>query len=312
MRITHAALLLRILVITLLALCAPTLQGCGETYSQATPEDTIVSARKMIENGDTRQLSNLIYADNPDFRRLLNRLGLFMANLEGLGRSIQTRFPDDVARLKAQAEEAAARGQATSLFGQLSQNLRPQRGGQRSGNRGGARGGRPGPEAEEAFNQALLRLFADPYGWLKESEGRLTTVFLTDNSVALLWDNKPILPPLGLTMRKDAKGDWFFVLPTNFPGAGNFMPDTPEEFKVFGSIIATFDNVVKDLRTDVDSGRITSIEQLSTKAGEKTFIPAAMVFLAFGRLQEAQRREAQTTAPAAAPNATAPAVPSPR
>jgi hypothetical protein len=147
--------------------------------------------------------------------------------------------------------------------------------------------------ARQAFDNALKGLFADPYGWVRESEKRLTTTFLTDTSVALLWDEKPILPPIGMVMRRDDKdGRWYFALPTNLPGVSNFMPKTKEQFEIFGGLIKVFDQVVVDLRNDIDEGRLTTLDEVSRAAGEKTFLPAALTVFAYARLTESQKKEA--------------------
>lgn len=144
---------------------------------------------------------------------------------------------------------------------------------------------------EQAFNDGVKRIFADPYGWLRESENRLTVEMVNDNTAALLWDGKPILAPIGMVMKKDERDNWCFVLPTNIPGLSQFMPKTDKEFMLWGSIIATFDNVAVDLTKDVREGRLTSFDSVATKAGEKAFIPAAMTFAAYGAYVEAKKKE---------------------
>jgi hypothetical protein len=153
--------------------------------------------------------------------------------------------------------------------------------------------------ARDAFDSALKNLFADPYAWINESEKRLSTSFLTDDSVALLWDEKPILPPIGIVMKKIEKdGRWYFMLPTNLPGVGNFVPKTKEQFEIFGGLIKVFDQVMVDLRVDIESGKLTSLDEVSRAAGEKTFLPAALTIFAYGRLNESQKKEAKKEAAA--------------
>ncbi len=276
--------------------------GCSdEAYSQDSPEATIATARMMVERGEARKLGNLIYAENEDERKLYLRFGLFLGNLEKLGSAIGKKFPDEVAELKAKAEEAAAGGKGNALVAQLSSAVRPQ------GNRRNRNRNQPpaDPKAQqEAFADAIKVIFADPYGWLRESESRMTAVYVSDNTAALLWDEKPILPPIGMVMKRDDRdGRWYFVLPTNAPGISGFMPKRPQEFQLWGSLITVFDNTVKDLTKDVESGSIRSLEGVSRAAGEKAFIPVAISFFALSQYQEAKRKEAAAAKAAPAPAA---------
>jgi hypothetical protein len=100
-------------------------------------------------------------------------------------------------------------------------------------------------------------------------------------------------------MKKIEKdGRWYFMLPTNLPGVGNFVPKTKEQFEIFGGLIKVFDQVMVDLRVDIESGKLTSLDEVSRAAGEKTFLPAALTIFAYGRLNESQKKEAKKEAAA--------------
>lgn len=268
--------------------------GCDRTPARNTPEGTILATKYAVERGDARRIGQFIYAENEDYRRLFNRLGAFLGNVQKLGSAIETKFPDEVAALKAEAVEAAKNGKSVASLSTMISQIR---GG--SGGGGGNRRSRSpalgsGSDPRDAFDEGLKRLFADPYGWIAESEKRLTTTFLTDNSVALLWDEKPILPPIGMIMRQDSRdGLWYYVLPTNLPGVNNVMPKTKEQFEIFGGLIKVFDQVVIDLRNDIESGKLRTLDDVSRAAGEKTFIPAAMTVFAYAKLSENQKKEAR-------------------
>lgn len=273
---------------TAAAATALLLVGCDKGPDRSTPEGTIAAARWAVERGEARRIGDYIFADSEDTRRLFRRLGVFLGNVQRLGQTIQEKFPAEVAALRAAAEKAAAEGKTTSLVSQLTSQMRPGR-----GRRSGPPAMAGDDSARKAFDNALKGLFADPYGWVRESEKRLTTTFLTDTSVALLWDEKPILPPIGMVMRRDDKdGRWYFALPTNLPGVSNFMPKTKEQFEIFGGLIKVFDQVVIDLRNDIDEGRLTTLDEVSRAAGEKTFLPAALTVFAYARLTESQKKEA--------------------
>jgi hypothetical protein len=256
------------------------LTACGE--DRDTPEATLASVRKVVQQGRADKLGRFIYADNKDMRRLLNRFGVLLGNVQKLGDAIQQKFPQEVADLKAKAAEAAQNGKATSLLGQMTSQMRQQRGKRTP----------PDEAQKDAFNDAIKSVFADPYGWVAQSETRLTTEFLTDDSVALLWDGQPVMAPLGMIMKKDADGKWYFVLPTGLPVISNFMPHTPEQYQIWGSLITVFDKTVIDLTKEVQSGRLRSLEDVSRKAGEMALPPAMIVMLAMGEYDQAKKREA--------------------
>ena len=273
---------------TVATLIAVLLSGCDRGPDRSTPEGTIAAARWAVERGEARRIGDYIFADNEDTKRLFRRLGVFLGNVQRLGETIQAKFPSEVEALRVAAEKAAAEGKSTSLVSQLTSQMRPGR-----GRRNAPPAMAADDSARQAFDNALKNLFADPYGWVRESEKRLTTTFLTDTSVALLWDEKPILPPIGMVMRRDDKdGRWYFALPTNLPGVSNFMPKTKEQFEIFGGLIKVFDQVVIDLRSDIEEGRLTTLDEVSRAAGEKTFLPAALTVFAYARLTDSQKKEA--------------------
>lgn len=261
--------------------------GCRSKLPRDTPDATIKAAKQVVAEGRADLLGDYIYAETPEMRRLMQDVGTLLGHLQDLGSAVQARFPEEVAKLKADAEASAKSGRTTGLLAQITQQATR-----------GAAGRRPNPKegdnVRSAFDDALKQLFADPYGWLRESEQRLTTESVDDDTVAVLWDGKPLLAPLGLTMKQDAKDhQWYFVLPTGAPGVSGFMPKTPEQYEIFGSVIATFDNVAVDLTEDVNKGRVSSLNDLSRVAGEKTFIPVAMTVFAYSRLTEAQKKDAK-------------------
>lgn len=269
------------------------LQACerAPAYSQATPNDVIQSAAQMLRDNRADLLPNLLYAENDDMRRLYRGLGTFLRHTQELARALSAKFPEEVGKLKKQGEEAAKKGQASTLLGQLTQSR--------------TRRGPPDKSQQEAFNAALKRLFVDPYGALDEGVDRLSTTPINDDVVAIMVDGKPVFAPLGLTMRRMKDRDreyWAVVPPLNIPGVANLVPKTKDEFQIWGSLVKTLDNVVVDLGKDVQSGRLRSLDEVSKKAGEKVMVPAAMVVFAYSQAMEARKKAAQKAPqPVAAP-----------
>lgn len=292
----HSARSSRSCWLVLLAPLLLVLASCGDPYDRSTPEETIAAAKQVVSEGRADRLGRFIYAENEDMRRLMNRFGVFLGNVQKLGNTVQEKFPDEIAAMRRAAEEAAARGETTNFFSQLATQMN--RGNQRAraNRRGGPPGGAENVRMRNAFDALMKQVLADPYAWAREVDGaaeRLTTVPINDTTVALLYDGEPVLAPIGMTMRLADDEKWYFVLPTNLPGVSNFMPKTKEQFQIFGGLIKVFDQVVIDLRTEVESGRIQNLDALASAAGEKAFIPIAMTFFAYQRLSESQRKERQ-------------------
>lgn len=260
--------------------------GCAESLDRGTPEAALASARQVVIEGHAERLAELIYAENEDMQLLVNRFGVLLGNLQDLGVSIGNRFPNEVKAIREDAERAAKEGRASGLLAQLAgqAGVRP-------------RNAREGSQVREGFERAITEFMADPYGWLERSEGRLTTEEVDDDTVAVLLDGKPLMSPIGLTMRRDKDDRWCLVLPTSLPGVSSLMPRTPEQYEIFGSVIETFDNVIVDLKKDVDQGRITSLDRLSTVAGEKTFIPVVMTMYAYNKASSEAKKKARETSP---------------
>lgn len=266
------------------------LGGCGEGVSpkQSTPEETMATARAFLTADEGERLHELVYATSPDMRQFLSRSGRMLGNLEKLSDVIQQKWPEDVARLQQRAEEAAKAGKPTGLLGQVVGQATRRQGNRQAGRPGSRRGGPPAAEQRKGFDDGITRLFADPYAFVRESEGKLAAVYMTEDQRALTWDGKPVLAPLGMTMRLGEDGKWYFELPLNIPGVSGFVPKTKEQWELFGGVITVLDRVIVDLTKEIETGQLQTLEAVSRRAGEMTFVPAAMVLYAYTKLREEQ------------------------
>lgn len=289
----------RTLTLSLVLLASLAFFSCERrptVYSQATPEDVIASARAMVTSGETRRLHELILAEDDLERAFLARVGKLMGNLHSLANEVQARFPQDMAKLKLEAEEqarlAAKQGKATGAGALVNQLV--------------AAGRSTSRDQREAIAQDLItQLFSDPYGWIADQSGRLTAERVTDDQAALLWDNKPILPPVGLSMR--LRGDkWYIVPPLNLPFIARYRPRTMPEWNMWASVVKVFDNAIIELRDEVQAGQVAGFSDVSRKAGEKIFMPAAIAFIAISKHYENKFKQASKPAPPATSPAASP------
>jgi hypothetical protein len=284
------------------------LAGCDSRVAQDTPDDTIATAFRLVKEGRAEKLPRLIYADSREFRSVLGRVERLAGAMQDLGQAVAKQFPNEVAGFAKQAEEqvkkaAAAAASPTAPAAPAAGAAKPnpaanlaamfQRPGQGAKPATAAGAAAKPPEGEERrreFEQIVGRIFADPFSWISSVEGRLTTQLIADDQAAVLLDGQPV-PPIGLTMRR-ADGKWYFELPLNLPVVSGYVPQTFSEWSIVGSLIRVFENTVRELADEVKAGKIARIEQLSEKAGEKAFVPAVMVFVAYGKEMDVrQRRE---------------------
>jgi hypothetical protein len=285
------------------------LAGCDRADGPLTldsPEATLDTAEALVRDGRADRLVDLIHADDDEMRSLLNQFGRFLGELQKLAAAVEVAFPEEVAQLRAEAEAAAAEGRAASLIDRLTgapagpggnrgfgsnliQNpeLRLDTGSAaRRGTPSPFAGGERGRSQREAFSRIAQQFFVDPYGWLGEGRDRLETVYVSDTMVALTWDGKTILPPFGLVLIEGDDGFWRLLLPTQYPGVRRAMPQNEDEYAVYGSIVRTLENVIVDLRRDVEAGKVRNLTDLSDSAVEKVAIPAALVMFALSEVME--------------------------
>lgn len=250
-------------------------------YDRSSPEAVLETAKQMVVNNEAERLTELFYLDEPEMEGVYAQLGSVLGHLQDLAVTINERFPDEVEEMRLKAEQEALAGRGVGLFDQLS-GIAAQAG----------RRGPPPSEDENRWNMLLQTIASDPYAWLADAEERLSFVWIDDDRVALLWDEKPVFPPFGVVMQQD-RGNWAVVLPLkSIPMASRFMPQTPDEYKIWGAVFLAVDNVVIDLERDIREGRLTSLESLSRATGQKAAPVMAGCMIAYSKaLQERRRRE---------------------
>lgn len=252
-----------------------TLPACREKgYAQYSPDDVVKSAQLMVKNGETAKLATLIDAEGPYLPAFLRRVGTLLADTQALADEINRKFPADVAKLKDRLEQGGAKGLLDTVASLTNQRA--------------LKGTNPGAAIEDAFKQ----IFVDPYGWIENSTGHFSFEDIGNDRVAVLWDKKPIMAPLGLVMRQ-RDGKWFVALPLNSPLIAPIMPRTKDEWSIWASLVKVFDNAVIDLRKDIQSGQMRSFDDVVRKAGEKAFMPAVMVAFAMGKSYELRKQQEQ-------------------
>jgi hypothetical protein len=273
-------------LVVALAIAVAMAGGCGKkrAYSQATPDDVIRSAVEMVKNKDTKQLGDLVYADSPEMRIFLDRLGDLFGHMQSLAGEVEKRFPKEMAEMRERAAKAAAEGKADPLLSALGSMS----GGGRRGPGGMGAGGGPGMD-EDAARDLVNRLFADPYGWLEQNAGRLSALKTSDDTASVMLDDQPIIPVVGLPMKLE-NDKWYIALPTTFPGIANVMPRSKEQWSILVSVVKVLDRTVVEMTQDVKAGKLATMDSLGKQAREKALLPGAIAFAAYGKEMEVRSR----------------------
>lgn len=271
-----------VLLATLLAACG-LLPGCSQEYSQESPEALVLSARQMVLDGNANRLSELVWADSDGQQLVIDRLGRTLGVLQRLGQAVNDAFPKEVERIRSQADEAAESGEINSLIGRAL-----------TAQGGIARGAPQAVRDERRMRQGLdavvRELMADPYGWLERHGDKLEPMRITDDIVALSWQGKPVV---GLSLTEQ-DGKWYLKLPLDQPALRRFLPQTDEEFEIWGELVASVHNVLLDLAVEVENGEHKDLESVASTAGEYALPTAFMVMIAYGKALEERESERES------------------
>ncbi len=257
---------------TLLALVAAlVLPGCRrqpKQYDQSSPEAVIESLEEMVTDGNHQRLHELFYAEDDDMRMALRRFGRMAGRLAELAQALNVAFPEEVADLREDAEEAAANGQATSIIARLSQGAMRQR---RNTN----------ANPEDSFNAAFRYLLTDPYSSFEQATDRLSAMEIGEGYAGLMWDGKPLLPPFGIKMREDVDGKWYIELPLDLPFVAQYRPRNDEQWLIAGYLMKAWENAAVDLKTKVEAGDFRNLDEVAQEAGAMVLPPTMMIGLAY-------------------------------
>lgn len=279
-------------LLVFLAVIVPAIRR-DRPYDQSSPDAVIQSALEMVRNDQAHRLGDLIYADTPEMRIALNKLGELFKHMQQLSKAAAAKFPKEFEAMKQRAADAAAAGKPDSLLS-LIQQAGPGRRGptsvQVSPGGAGIRGPGGGPQVQSDQALELVnRLFADPYSWLETNSARITTIKTADDTAAIMLDGEPIIPVVGLPMRME-RDKWYIALPTQLPPLSQAMPKTRAQWSILVSVIKVLDRTVVEMTNDVTAGKVSTLDSLALSARDKALFPGAIAFAAYGKEMEVSYR----------------------
>ncbi len=248
-------------------------------YDFSSPEATLASAREMLERGEAERLGELLEATSDEERRLYAQLGAVLGDLQDLGATIRDEMPEEVERHREAVAEAAARGEAVTFFERIAAARQGR--GPDLPNQGGLEIIRGSPQRGR-FNDLIMNLLADPYKWIEQSGERVGFVEIDETQVAVTWDGA-MVPPIGLIMREQGDGSWRVVPPLDAPFVNRIVPQNEGEYQIWGSLLASLDNMIVELDEEIREGEHATFESVADSAFEKAAIPTAMIMFAYQR-----------------------------
>lgn len=261
-------------------------------YSQATPDDLVQSAVAMVKNGDAKLLTRLIYADNDEMRKSLNRLGVLLDHVQVLAKAINRQFPEDIAKFRTEAEQAAKDGKTPAIMAVLAGGMKSGAGAAGFGNGkpgGGGGNGAGQDDMDSVISELVARLFADPYGWIEQNSSRLSTMYVNDDVYTITLDGQPV-GGIGIPLKKGEDKNWYIALPTGMRPISDVMPKAPQQWLMINSLVQLLDEVVVELTSDVNNGRLNNLKSIRNKAEEKIIFSAGLWFVAYASDLDARKR----------------------
>ncbi|GAB5495244.1 MAG: hypothetical protein Phyf2KO_03240 [Phycisphaerales bacterium] len=257
-----------LLVILVVVSCVSGCRRQPKQYDQSSPEAVIESLEAMVKDGNAQRLHELFYAEDEDMRLALRRFGRMAGKLAELAVTINEAFPDEVAKLQKDAEEAAQNGQATSIMARLSQGMMRQR-------------QSPNSNPGDTFNAAFQQLLTNPYSSFEQASDRLSTMEIAEGYAGLMWDGKPLLPPFGIKIREDIDDKWYIELPLDLPFVTKYRPRTEEQWLIAGYLMKSWENAAVDLKAQVEDGKFRNIDEVAQEAGAMVLPPTLMIGIAY-------------------------------
>lgn len=261
-----------------LFLIVPRWQERPREYDHSSPEALVDAFATMVESGEVERLPELVWAEDEPMRQALAQLGALLREMRLLGLAVNEAFPEEIRQLRSDVEDAAARGEATSLLGRLSNSVMP---GRSNRSRGGRR------NQGDAINLAIRTLLASPYETLDEARGRLTVLEINEGLGGLMWDGQMVLPPFGMSVKQDlgegGTGDWYIVLPLDLPFLNRYRPRTEDQWFIAGALMQAWRNAAADLREGVEEGSIRSLDEVASELGATVGPPTVMIGIAYAK-----------------------------
>ncbi|MDA1007457.1 MAG: hypothetical protein O2800_00435 [Planctomycetota bacterium] len=218
--------------------------GCGKSaeYDTSTPQATLDSLQKMIEDGHPEELPRLIEIPARD---VTFADGVTEASAIG---DVKTKLHDMLAQLwritlKLKERYPAEFGTETANASGALREFLPL----------------------QMVGVATAKILSDPFQFIRDQREHLTVEDMGDGTAAVLYDDEPIMEGAVSMIETDA--GWMFLVPVDTLRSSEYFPDTREEWAILASLLLGIENSLKDFEDEIDDGHFKSMRAASERAG---------------------------------------------
>lgn len=267
----------------LLACCLVT-PACGKKseryeWKQDSAESVLLSLTEMVELGQIRYMTELIWAPDDLRRTFLRGIGSMLQSLHDLSQTAAAAFAPEVRQVLNAGEAARAQGQGVNPFARLAGQA--------------ARGGGSSrfTQSNDFLNDITKSLITDPYGFIERNADKLG-VEEYDLGYILTYEERPtILGFLEIFQQMD-DGKWYILVPDRIINVDTdqFWPRDENELEIALSVMKVLKNALDDVRVDIEEGRVYSLEMAAENLGKYLALPLPMAFAAYNGMMQARAR----------------------
>lgn len=222
----------------LVAAMAAAVFGCEANLETGTPEATLDTAMRLVEEGRIERLPSLIhldarpitYADGVTeasaIEDVRGKLSDMLGQLARVSSKLKERFPGDF----------ESEGQAVRRI---------------------AQGG--------DFGARVSEIILDPFAFLREQRDRLAAEDLGDGTAALSLDDEPVAG--GFVSMVETDDGWRFTVPIELARASEFWPESRHEWAVIASMMLAIENSLDEFEGQIDAGDFRDLDHAGERVG---------------------------------------------
>ena len=222
----------------LLAAVVVSAAGCDANLETGTPEATLDTAMRLVEEGRIDRLPYLMhldarpvtYADGVTeasaIEDVRGKLSDMLGRLARVSSKLKERFPSDFTSESEAAQRITQGGD---------------------------------------FGSRVSEVVLDPFGFLRGQRDRLTAEDLGDGTAAFSLDDEPVAG--GLVSMVETDEGWRFTVPIELARASEFWPESRHEWAVIASMMLAIENSLDEFEQQIDAGDFRDLDHAGERVG---------------------------------------------
>lgn len=212
--------------------------GCETNLETGTPQATLATAQRLVEEGSLDRLPALVYiearpityadgvTEASAIEDVRGKLSDMLGQLARVSGKLRAAFPDGV----------AAEGDALRRL---------------------AGGG--------DFGAQISRVILDPFAFLSEQGEQLEAEDLGDGTAALTYEDEPVAG--GLVSMIETDDGWRFTVPVELARSTDYWPESRHEWSVIASMMLAVENALGDIENELDEGGFRNLDHAGERIG---------------------------------------------